>query len=84
MKSSYSHKCAVPNCTREIPDGLLMCSAHWARVPNHLQVAVNRTYRRGSAKAYLEARKAAILSVSPPQTPVGTTSTSSHSEKTSL
>lgn len=63
---SHTHKCAAPNCERQIIDGLLMCPAHWARVPYALQRAVHRTWRSGGIKKYLATRQAAIASVTPP------------------
>jgi hypothetical protein len=58
-----AHYCAVPECGEMIPRRLLMCSAHWARVPLPLQRAVYATWRKGFSAAYLAARKAAIQSV---------------------
>lgn len=57
------HSCAVPGCGEKIPRRLLMCAAHWARVPLPLQRAVYATWRKGFSASYLAARTAAIKSV---------------------
>lgn len=38
-------RCFIPWCTRTISPRLLMCRAHWGRVPEPLQFDVYRTFR---------------------------------------
>jgi hypothetical protein len=70
------HTCKAPDCTRQIPDSLLMCPRHWAQVPRNIQIRVTGAWRalgRGGTPekhtAYLEARAAAIASLTkiPPE-----------------
>jgi hypothetical protein len=37
---SLHHHCPVPGCEAVISDDRLLCRAHWARVPRHIQRAV--------------------------------------------
>jgi hypothetical protein len=66
MKNEPLHKCAAPHCDRQIRDGLLMCPAHWARVPYSTQRDLLNAWKRGSAKKYLRARAECIRTVSLP------------------
>lgn len=64
-----THTCHAIGCERNVPPKLLMCRAHWRKVPAALQRAVWATYRRGQeddkrpSRAYIEAANAAIASV---------------------
>ncbi len=63
------HTCHAEGCNLIVPPRMLMCAAHWRRVPRHLQAAVWREYRPGQeidknpTPEYLEVMQAAIESV---------------------
>jgi hypothetical protein len=59
--------CPVPGCATQHKRSLLMCGWHWKLVPKHLRDAVWRTYKQDGvfSEEYLEARDAAIESVTP-------------------
>ena len=42
-----SHTCHARGCSKPVPPELLMCLAHWRRVPRPIQRAVWATYRPG-------------------------------------
>jgi hypothetical protein len=65
-----TNKCAIPECGKPIPGGMLMCKWHWVRVPNRMRYAVNAAWRafqlhinRETSERYREARDAAIKSI---------------------
>ena len=41
------HRCVVPGCRVALPQHLLMCSPHWARVPGALRGRLVEMYRHG-------------------------------------
>ena len=41
------HHCHARGCQIVVPPEMLMCRAHWARVPRKIQQAVWRNYRPG-------------------------------------
>ena len=46
-----THQCSVPGCGRSLPLDMLMCRAHWFRVPKALRDevwAAWRQYQRGT------------------------------------
>lgn len=45
-----AHTCHARGCVRPVKPEMLMCLAHWRRVPGTLQSAVRRTYRRGQCE----------------------------------
>ncbi len=61
-----SHTCHARGCTNHVPPSMLMCRAHWAKVPASVQRAVYSTYRRGQcndmrpSREWHEAASAAI------------------------
>lgn len=65
--SDARHKCPANGCTTMVPYHLLMCSAHWARVPAELQRVVYSTWNRCGGDftepEYAKARQAAIDAV---------------------
>jgi len=63
-RSKNFHECAVPGCGVRISSKLLMCLAHWKRVPMRIRLNVSKSYRV-SAGDYMVARQAAIDSVTP-------------------
>lgn len=69
IRSTDTHLCNVPRCTQEIGAKFLMCRAHWAMVPGHLQSLVWHNYRRGQehdgkpSRAYVTAAREAIDAV---------------------
>jgi hypothetical protein len=44
------HTCHARSCREPVPPEMLMCRAHWRRVPLHIQRAVWRTYRPGQCE----------------------------------
>jgi hypothetical protein len=42
-----AHRCHATGCTRQVKPELLMCFAHWNRVPRKIQRAVWANYRPG-------------------------------------
>jgi len=60
------HACAIPGCFVMVDSGLLMCPAHWRRVPKPVQRAVWNTWRNGPSGAYLAARESAIRCITKP------------------
>lgn len=68
MKSG--HRCAAIRCEHIIPPEMLMCYAHWKKVPKPIQNEVWRTYRKGQENdlsligpGYREAVRAAVEAV---------------------
>jgi hypothetical protein len=63
------HRCHAIGCQVEVPPRMLMCRAHWFRVPRPLQNEVWRWYRKGQeirkdpSPEYLAAMAAAIDAV---------------------
>ena len=63
------HTCHAHRCDRTVPPRLLMCRAHWFKVPRRLQAEVWARYRTGQESdkrpslAYLLAARAAVLAV---------------------
>ena len=59
------HECAIDDCTAQIPQDMLMCRPHWARVPRNLRHAVYRTYRnrQNNWSAYVAAVREARAAV---------------------
>lgn len=67
-----SHTCPGPDCTKQVPDAMLMCSGHWYRVPRELRNAVWAAWSEGAGKgseAHARACREAIESLVPPKTP---------------
>lgn len=56
-------RCFVRGCEVFTPRDRLMCPAHWRQVPDDLQRAVWREYRRGLGRRWMEAAVAARDSV---------------------
>ena len=63
------HKCAAPDCTRQISTSLLMCPPHWNRVPAKIQTRVYAAWRArqagkaGAVSAHEAAKSDAIASL---------------------
>lgn len=61
-----NHTCHARECSAHVPPRMLMCRAHWAKVPTSVQRAVYATYRRGQcddmnpSEAWHQAADAAI------------------------
>jgi hypothetical protein len=66
---SSAHTCHARGCNVHVPPEMLMCLAHWRRVPLRIKRAVWKTYRSGQcddmnvSRKWLEAASAAIGSV---------------------
>jgi hypothetical protein len=45
-----THECPAGDCTRRVPDRMLMCPAHWRTVPAALQDAVWAEWADGHGK----------------------------------
>lgn len=61
-----THRCPGPGCPKQVPDNLLMCSAHWYAVPIALRKVVWREYRREpGSQAHLAACRAAAAALMP-------------------
>ena len=66
VPGELGHHCHARGCTKEIPPEMLMCFAHWKKVPRVIQRAVWASYRRGQcddrkpSEAWHEAADAAI------------------------
>lgn len=64
-----SHTCHARGCNVPVPPKMLMCSAHWRKVPRDLQRSVWAHYRSGQevdknpTMSYLDAADAAIKAV---------------------
>jgi len=59
--SEFTHECAVPHCTRQIPQEMLMCFTHWKKVSKPTQRRVYRAWNRGNmTDDYCNARAHAI------------------------
>lgn len=63
-------RCQAIGCERQVHPRMLMCGAHWRKVPVDLQSAVWRHFRRGQiadptmvSNAYMVARFEAIIAV---------------------
>jgi len=71
------HTCHARGCEKPVSPKLLMCAAHWRRVPRELQRAVWATYRNGQeidkkpSREYLTAARAAIDAVAAKEARVG-------------
>lgn len=63
------HVCHAIGCDVEVPPKMLMCRAHWYKVPAHLRARVWATYRPGQevtkdpSLEYIEAQRAAVDAV---------------------
>jgi hypothetical protein len=63
------HRCHAEGCDAEVPPRMLMCGAHWRKVPRALQDAIWDTYvpgqevRKDPTDSYLDAAHAAIEAV---------------------
>ena len=68
-EQAVGHTCHAAGCERAVPPRLLMCPAHWFRVPKALRDEVWRHYRPGQERdkrpspEYLEAARKAIDAV---------------------
>lgn len=61
-----THDCARPGCTAQIPFGMLMCRADWARVPRPIQRRVYAGWNGGQPTSdWLDAVDAAVAAVGP-------------------
>lgn len=64
-----THRCHAVGCLVPVPPRMLMCGPHWRMVPENLQRAVLRHYRRGQvtdkrpSHEYLLAATDAIVAV---------------------
>lgn len=70
MASSSKRECMAKDCTRKVPNYLLMCPRHWKLVPKHIQTIVWRFYQPGQedgkatpSRPYWEAVKMAVKAV---------------------
>ncbi len=69
MTNTNVHLCHARNCTIPVPPRMLMCLAHWRKVPLLLQRKVWRYYRPGQevdkqpSAEYLAVMKEAIQAV---------------------
>jgi hypothetical protein len=65
MSAPPRHACHWPSCRNEVPPKLLMCAAHWRRLPQPLRSRIWDTYRPGQeidknpSPAYVAAARAA-------------------------
>ncbi|TCK37990.1 hypothetical protein B0G84_3291 [Paraburkholderia sp. BL8N3] len=41
------HRCPWPECDHFVAKNKFACRDHWARMPNHLRLALGRAYRHG-------------------------------------
>lgn len=63
------HTCHAHACTTPVHPSMLMCRAHWAKVPNALRFSLLRAYRRGQctdrrpSAAYMAAQRACVAFV---------------------
>lgn len=57
------HTCHAISCDTPVDPSLLMCRAHWFRVPLAMRNAVWREYHNGITKDYCAAAKAAVIAV---------------------
>jgi hypothetical protein len=70
-----AHACAVPDCDKTAPLGLLMCRRHWYAVPKPAQREVWRTWKlllsggHGMRPVYEAAVKVAVDAVTTRQQP---------------
>lgn len=62
-------RCAAEGCEVPVPSNLLMCRAHWYRVPVPIRRAVLHHWRNGPARSYMHAREAAIEAVRKSEAP---------------
>lgn len=66
---SDKHDCPVDGCAAQVPRSMLMCARHWRLVPDALQSAVYRQWRRrqrdddGAMADHLQACENAIAHV---------------------
>jgi hypothetical protein len=69
LEAPAPHTCHAIGCARRVPPEMLMCKAHWMRVPMPIRRAVWGAYRRGQcddmrpSRAWFEAANAAIGAV---------------------
>ena len=74
LTHSYTHRCAAPDCAADVPSEVLMCFAHWKRVPKPLARKVTMAWRRfrddpfdqAARDDYNAAREAAIAALEEP------------------
>lgn len=63
-KRARTHKCPVDGCDKVVSNSMLMCPAHWHRVPKAIGAAVYREYRKQPlSEAHVRAMQLAIDSV---------------------
>ena len=63
-----THDCPATGCTEQLPTSILMCKAHWARVPRPLQQQVIGAWRQYLGRhidwdTYMAVRQSAIDAV---------------------
>lgn len=59
-----THPCPGPGCdVTDVPDRMLMCRAHWYKVPKPLRDAVNRGYASGAGVGTAELRAAQLAAI---------------------
>lgn len=49
MAPRRTHRCAAPGCDKQVPMNMLMCLAHWRRLPKPIRDAIWETYRAGTS-----------------------------------
>jgi hypothetical protein len=67
-----THLCPARDCSREVPDHLLMCGIDWRQVPGNLQRAVYAAYDHGrglGTQALRDAQADAVRAVNDPPQP---------------
>lgn len=59
-----THKCPIDGCNVQLPQHILMCRPHWARVPSGLKRQIYATWNNGNpVPAYLKVRAEAVQAV---------------------
>ena len=64
-----AHTCHATGCNTEVPPTMFACKRHWFMVPKAIRDRIWATYREGQcddwkpSREYLEAAKAAVISV---------------------
>lgn len=60
------HECPIDGCAKRVPDHMLMCGAHWRRVPADLRSRLYRAWSGGAGAGsdeHAEAMRACIHAV---------------------
>lgn len=64
MSEQTSHKCAAKGCTKDVPEGVLMCRMHWVMISSATQVRIYQFFRADPHGGdYVQAVRDAITEV---------------------